>query len=292
MITLTNGHSFKYMVASGALAFDGKGWPWEWPLVWSRIIKPELFTIVLKTLTRHPRAGNLRWWKPWECVRLIRGGSVNKIGLTNPGIDRWCNEVAPHLDFGKMHIVGSIFGDEQELVEMAEMLNRFNLVAVEVNPSCPNTGHALQTAEAVVGGVMAVCRVSRHPVIVKVSVDQNYTVIADALKGFAQAISLNSVPWKTVFPHGPITPLAKLEAKVGGGGGGVSGKPAQKHNWRAVEELARQGALPVIAPSIMEFDDLARVRALGASAVSFGAIHLRTPWKPTSIVMDVDRNER
>ena len=101
MITLANGHKFKYMVASGALAFDGKGWPWERPLVWLGLIKPELFTVVIKSLTRNPRPGNLRWWKPWTCVRLIPGGSVNKVGLTNPGIEWWCKKVGPKLDFQK-----------------------------------------------------------------------------------------------------------------------------------------------------------------------------------------------
>ncbi len=92
MIALSNDHVFTYMVASGALAFDGKGWPWERPLVWSGLIKPELFTVVIKSLTRNPRPGNLRWWKPWTCVRLIPGGAVNKVGLTNPGIEWWCRE--------------------------------------------------------------------------------------------------------------------------------------------------------------------------------------------------------
>ncbi|MFA6295227.1 MAG: hypothetical protein WC666_02260 [Candidatus Paceibacterota bacterium] len=284
MITFSNDHAFEYMVASGALAFDGKGWFWEKPLAWLGIIKPELFTVVIKTLTRHPRPGNLRWWKPWTCVRLIPGGSVNKVGLTNPGIEWWCKEIGPHLDFLKFPLVGSIFGDEKELTEMAYMLNSFELVALEVNPSCPNTGHAMQTAEAVINSVKAVKHASRYPIIVKVSVDQDYLTIANGLKNIAEAISLNSVPWKTAFPNGEKTPLWKLEEKVGGGGGGVSGKPAQKCNWKAVEELSRQGVLPVIGPSVMEIDDLDRVRKLGAKAISFGAIHLRTPWRPTYIV--------
>ena len=284
MITLSNGHVIEYMTASGALGFDGKGWPWEWPLVWTGLIKPELFTIVIKTLTRHPRPGNLRWWKPWSCVRLIPGGSVNEIGLTNPGIDWWCEHIGPRINIAKQRLVGSIFGDEQELVEMAEMLNRFPLVALEVNPSCPNTGHRLLGTDDVIAGVEAVKRVSRHPVIVKVSVGQDYPAIAFCLQGIAEAITLNSVPWKTAFPKGTTSPLHRLEKRVGGGGGGVSGRPAQKYNWAAVKELAEQGSLPVIAPSIMEFGDLALVRALGASAISFGAIHLLTPWKPTSIV--------
>jgi dihydroorotate dehydrogenase len=173
---------------------------------------------------------------------------------------------------------------------MSVMFNRFKVVGLEVNPSCPNTGHAMQTAETVVRMVKNVARLSRHPIIVKVSVDQDYLTIARGLVGVAEAISLNSVPWKTAFPNGEKTPLRKLEQELerktgnGGGGGGVSGKPAQEHNWKAVRALASHGYLPVIGPGIMEFEDLARVRSLGASAVSFGAIHLRTPWKPTTIV--------
>ncbi len=291
MVKLSNGHSFKYMVASGALAFDGKGWFWERILVWLGIIKPELFTVVIKTLTLEPRKGNLCWWKPWtwlpfspwSCVRFITGGCVNKVGLTNRGITWWCEDVAPTIDFKKYSVAGSILGNEKELVEMAIMLNHYNFRALEVNYSCPNTGHAMNQAEAVIQSVKAVKKVSRHPIIVKVSVDQDYLAIAKGLEGIAEAIALNSVPWKTAFPHGEITPLRKLEAKVGGGGGGVSGQPAQKYNWAAVEALAKQGSLPVIGPSVMVYADLARVRELGASAVSFGAIHLDNPCRPTMI---------
>lgn len=283
MIKLSNGHVLDYVVASGSLAFDGRGWLWEKPLVRAGLIKPELFTVVLKTLTRHPRAGNLRWHKPWSCVRLLPGGSVNKVGLTNPGIEWWCRDVAPGLDYRRRSLVASIFGDAHELAEMAAMMNRFGLVGLEVNPSCPNTGHALETVEAVIRGVAAVKAVSHHPVIVKVSAGQDYRTIARGLMGVADAVALNSVPWELVFPESR-SPLWRLERQVGGGAGGVSGRPAQILNWRAVREIAADDTLPVIAPSIMDYADLERVRALGAQAVSFGAIHLRTPWKPTMIV--------
>lgn len=297
MISLSNGHTFEYMIASGALGFNGKGWIWEWPLVRLGLIKPELFTVVIKTLTRNPRPGNLRWWKPWTCVRFISGGSVNKIGLTNRGFEWWCDKIGPNIDFKKVSIVASIFGEKNELVEMTKWLNRFDLAGLEINPSCSNTGYALETAENVVETVKAVKAESRHPVIIKVSVDQDYLSIARGLDGIAEAISLNSVPWKTAFPNGEKSPLWKLEKKVGGGGGGVSGRQAQNLNWKAVEALARRGPLPVIGPSVMEFKDINRVRKLGASAVSFGAIHLPDhpvwlkPWtiftnpcKPTTFV--------
>jgi len=214
---------------------------------------------------------------------LIPGGSVNKIGLTNPGIEWWCKEIAPKIDFENVALIGSIFGNEQELVEMAEILNHFDLVGLEVNSSCPNTDHPIQDAETVVSDVRAVKRVSRHPIIVKVSVAQNCLTIARGLDGVAEAISLNSVPWEITFP-GKRSPLWRLEKKVGGGGGGVSGKSAQKYNWLAVRYLARQGVIPVIGPDIMEPENVGRIRNIGASAISFGAIHFRTPWSPTAIV--------
>ena len=283
MIRLSNGHRLDYVVASGSLAFDGRGWPWERPLVRAGLIKPELFTVVLKTLTHRPRDGNLRWYRPWSCVRLVSGGTVNKVGLTNPGIDWWCRDVGPKLDYQRVATVASIFGDAAELVDMTRMLNRFDLVGLEVNPSCPNTGHALLETETVIRGVEAVRAATRHPVIVKVSAAQDYRAIARGLVGTAEAVALNSVPWELVFPQAR-SPLWRLERAVGGGGGGVSGRPAQPLNWRAVREIAAEGTLPVIAPSIMDYDDLEAVRALGAGAVSFGAIHLLTPWKPTAIV--------
>lgn len=296
MITLSNGHAFEWMIASGAMAFDGRGWFWERPLVSAGLIRPELFTTVVKTLTRHPRKGNLRWWKPWECVALIEGGAVNKVGLTNPGIEYWCKHIAPTIDFHKYPTVGSIFGDEKELVECTLMLNRFLLKAIEVNYSCPNAGTGFAAVEALIRGVTAVAEVSRHPVIVKVSVAQDFKTIATRLKGIAEAVSINSVPWELVFQNSR-TPLHGLESRVKGGGGGVSGRPAQAYNWEAARELAELRSLPVIAPSIMELEDVETLKNLGAQAFSFGTIHLPTfpiwchpmsliqnPQKPTQIV--------
>lgn len=298
MITLSNGHSFEYMIASGALAFDGKGWPWERPLVALGLIKPELFTVVIKSLTRRAREGNLRWWKPWDCVRPIRGGAVNKVGLTNPGIEYWCEKIAPRIGLGSKNIMASIFGTRADLVEMAEMLNNWpQLKGIEVNVSCPNTGHAMDVAKEIIESVRAVTQVSRLPIIVKVSADQDYLAISKGLGMCAEAISLNSVPWSLVFPDRQ-SPLWRLEKRIGGGGGGVSGIPARRHNWDAANILATQGALPVIGSSVMEADDIFWLRKLGAKAVSFGTIHLpdypvwQRPWtiftnpcKPTRIVL-------
>jgi len=158
MIELSNGHKFEYMAASGALAFDGKGWPWEWPLRWLRILDPALFTVVIKTLTFKPRKGNLRWYNPFGCIRLIKGGTLNAVGLTNPGIESWCRKIGPQINSRKIPLVGSILSDvPEELAKMAIMLNDFDLVALEINASCPNTGaDFLRNIQNIVKGVKAV----------------------------------------------------------------------------------------------------------------------------------------
>ncbi len=289
MITLSNGHEFEYMVASGALAFDGKGWPWEWPLRWIKLIDLSLFTIVIKTLTRYPRKGNLRWYNPLGCVRPMRGGTVNSVGLTNKGIDWWCREIGPKVSRRNISLVGSIFSNEvKELTDMAEMLNSFDLVALEINASCPNTGEdLLVNTGKIIESCLAVKKVSRFPLILKVSVVHDVRVIfAGFNKDIIEAISINSVPWNIIFPE-KKSPLAHL------GGGGVSGKISQPLTWMLVGDLVcLTDDIPVIGPSVWDFEDIEKLREMGAKAISFGSIFLRYPWRPTMFVKkDMKRNQ-
>jgi len=283
MIYFSNGLYAQRFVGSGALAFNGKGWPWEWPLRWLGLIDTDPFVVVAKSLTRVPWKGNLRWWKPWECVRLIRDGSVNKVGLTNPGVEWWRREIGPRIKSRNIRLVVSLFGTTEELVEMTPMVDGFDIVGIEVNGSCPNAQHANET-EVIIRSVCAVVETTNQPVTAKLSVAQDYVAIAKGLVGIAEAVSINSVPWEKVYPGKP-SPLRRLEKRVGGGGGGVSGKAAQPFTWEAVRRICQEvPEMPVIAPSIWEYDDIAKVRALGAKAESFGAIFLRAPWRPTAFV--------
>ena len=107
-IRLSNGHELKYVIASGGLAYDGKGWLWDQPLRWLNLLDEQLFTTIIKSLTLPPREGNFRWYYPLGCVRYLRGGGiVNAFDLTNPGIDWWCRNVGPKIDSKKASLVGS-----------------------------------------------------------------------------------------------------------------------------------------------------------------------------------------
>ncbi|HEX5038191.1 MAG TPA: hypothetical protein VFX30_13625 [bacterium] len=281
MITFSNGHRCKFMTASGALAYDGGGWPWEKPLRWMGCIDPTLFTNVTKTLTQTPREGNLRWSHPWSVVKKIAGGGVvNAIGLTNPGIHWWLEFVAPNVPEDRHLVVSIEARSEMEVAEMVQLLDGQNIQGIELNFSCPNTqDHEDRTTEKIVAIGRKAAKLSHLPLIAKLSYTQDYIAVARELshEKRIEAFSINSVPWGVVFPDRP-SPLAAF------GGGGVSGKRVQDFTWGMVEELAIATAVPVIGPSVWEYDDIQRVTDKGAKAVSFGSIFVHHPTRPTKFV--------
>ncbi|MEN9649729.1 MAG: hypothetical protein RL094_696 [Candidatus Parcubacteria bacterium] len=287
-IVLSNRHRFSFMVASGALAFDGRGWPWERFLVNLGLIDTRLFTIVAKSITKDPRPGNLSWWHPWTCVWPIAKGWVNKVGLTNPGMDWWYRAVGSKVDRRSINLMGSAFGNKAELLAMIPMFNKCDLVGVEINFSCPNAKPGAQSIPDIVDAVEAVCNVSEHPIIFKASVNMPYLELLAEFqhRGLpVEAVSLNSVPWEMAFPE-HRSPLHRLEQRVGGGGGGVSGKAAQAKNWEAVSAIVHQpgNKIPVIGPSVWNYFDIPELFDMGAKAVSFGSIHIGRPTVPTNYV--------
>ena len=283
MIHQPNGHDVEFVVASGAMGFDGQGWFWDRPLVRLGLIDPSLFVIVLKTITREPIRGNMRVWRDifgFGCVRHIREGTVNAVGMTNPGFNYFYDEICPHLKDSGLRIVVSIEGTPEEIGYMTTRLNRIpGIIAVELNVSCTNIPNGIANTDTAVECVHQAHNASIHPIWVKVSVAQDYLAIARRVAGMVSAIDINSVPWK-IFDPKKRSPLAKL------GGGGVSGRAAMPFTWIAIKRLIDQGEkdscykIPVIGPSIWDYHDIERLQSLGASAFSFGAIHIPNLWKP------------
>jgi dihydroorotate dehydrogenase (NAD+) catalytic subunit len=278
MIRLPNGESIEFLTGSGALGFDGRGWWWEYPLRWLGLLNPHDFAVVVKTLTLRPRKGNLRWYAPWRCVRLIPGGTVNAVGLTNPGIEWWIRTSYPRMQRMELQIIVSLYAESvEEAHQLARLLAPLRITAIELNASCPNVPHE-STVSHVVQMAQAL-QAAGHPLIVKVGYDQPYVELAQALEGIADAIhAINAVPWHLVFPE-RVSPLAHL------GGGAVSGEPIRPFVREAVGKLRRATHLPIIAGGgIYTLRDLEELWALGARAFSIGTLFLRAPWRPNQLV--------
>lgn len=299
MIKLSNGHELEFLTASGALAFDGRGWPWEWPLRWWGKIDPHQFTITVKTIMPQKWAGNLRRSRPFDVLKFVsRGGSeihpisalarrdsiggvVNAIGLTGPGIDTWLERDYPVIERNGYKVIVSITGPEggQGCAEMARKLNGLkNVVGIEFNASCPNTDpKLLQNPSMVISQCHVIKAATSQPLLLKLSYGQDYPQIAKKVEGLVEAVSINSVPWKFVF--GDLTsPLKKY------GGGGVSGPVAKPFIWKMVSNLVKRTSVPVIGAGVWEYEDIAELKSLGASAFHFGTIFLPYPCRPTQFV--------
>jgi dihydroorotate dehydrogenase (NAD+) catalytic subunit len=280
VITLSNGEQVEFLTGSGALGFDGRGWWWEYPLRWAGLLNPHEFTIVVKTLTLRPRVGNLRWYAPWRCVRLIRGGTVNAVGLTNPGVDWWLRACYPRMQRMGLQTIVSVYPESvEEAQAFAQKLRGLQIAGIELNASCPNVAHCEAGTVQHVQAIAYALREAEHPLIVKVGYDQPYVAIAQAVEGIADAVhAINAVPWRLVFGE-RLSPLARL------GGGGVSGEPIRPFVRAAVQQLRAHTRLPIIAGGgIYTLQDLDELWALGARAFSIGTLFLRAPLQPNRLV--------
>lgn len=297
MIELSNGHRLEFLAASGALGFDGRGWLWEWPFRWIGLLDPHLFTVVIKTLFLKPWKGNLHWYAPWRVVKFISNqgktihpflalirpdlieGIANAIGLTGPGFEHWLKKDYPIIQGHNYKVIVSIAGGEEDCLKMVAILNELkNVVGIEYNASCPSFSlELLKNPQKVVRTSAVIVEASKHPVILKLGYTQDYCRIAKETEDRVEAIDINSVPWEVAYPD-----QKSLLAKYGGGG--VSGKIAQPFTWKMVEELAKSISTPIIGSSIWEYEDISRLKMLGASAYHFGAIFLPYPHRPTKYV--------
>jgi len=285
MIILDTGYCFEFTTASGAMGYDGRGWPHEQPLRWLGLLDTSLFTHEMKSITLPPRKGNFRIWKPWDCIRpLWRHGDiigfVNAYGLSNPGFDWWMNNVGTKVDSEKVPLIGSFFGEPNELEFMARNSNNVDFVAITYNGSCPNSGDdVLSNTKKNIKSCEVMATNSRHPLIYKASIAHNVEEIIPEIEGMIAAIEINSVPWNRIFPN-QKSPLAKY------GGGGVSGKIAQQLTWALAEKIANLTDVPVIVPSIWDYEDIETMRNKGFKAFSFGSVFMRHPCRPTQFVKD------
>ncbi len=277
MIKLSNGYGFEYLAASGALGYDGKGWLHErllGAIGWINF--PYELVRITKTLTPKPNRGNGKI----KTIRLIKQGAVNAMALPNPGVLWWCQKIGPKIDSAKILLFISLHSSNpKEFGEMAKTTSRFDLVGTEINVSCPNI-YSPNDYDPI--QIIKICeetkKKSNLPVLLKLSVTHEpyLDIFLPKLEGIVEAININTVPWSIVFPV-TKSPLHKF------GGGGVSGKPAQKFNWPFMKKLIDKTDIPVIAPSIWNFKDIATVRALGAKAIAFGSLFFR-PWLPPRFI--------
>ncbi len=126
--TYVNGIKFRnfLILASGTF---GKGYEL------SGVVNPELIGgIVSKTVTLNQKYGN----SPPR-IRETDCGLLNSIGLENPGVKGFLNDVYPKLENLPTEVILSVGGDKiSDYVDVVSELNKTNARVFEINVSCPN----------------------------------------------------------------------------------------------------------------------------------------------------------
>jgi dihydroorotate dehydrogenase (NAD+) catalytic subunit len=284
MITLSNGHTFTFCAAAGALGFAGEPYWWEKPWKWVNLLRPQEFTVITKTLTVSPRSGNYRWWKPWQTFRLLPHGTLNCLGLPNPGITSWYFNYAPILAKNGIKFILSIAPETIDDIKAFSIYTRAyelkfnNMVGIQLNLSCPNTqktkldlGEVIDAARAYIG----------LPVILKLGYYDDYISIAKKHGRLIDGIELiNTIPWSKLFRTTP-SPLKKY-----GYEGGVSGTYIAKYSSYALQQIKEHEiTVPIISGGgVYSYEEAVYRLKLGAAAVSIGTLFLRRPWEPNQII--------
>jgi dihydroorotate dehydrogenase (NAD+) catalytic subunit len=216
-----------------------------------------------KTVTPRPRAGN-----PPPRIAEVSSGMVNSIGLQNPGLDRFLE----NLDDWNVGLPLFLSVAADTLEEFAAMCKRIaseeRVAAVELNLSCPNVEHGgLQfcARPGTVQEVVAACRgaLLEKTLFVKLT---NESIVSNAMA--AEEAGADAV---TVINTIPALVVDSRERRVflRGGLSGLAIKPVAL---RAVYEVSRAVGVPVIGVGgVTSGADIAEFMLAGAAAVQVGA---------------------
>ena len=226
--------------------------------------------ILPKTTTPAPRAGN-----PPPRVAETPAGMVNSIGLQNPGVERFINELDA-FDLG-LPIFVSVAGDTvEEFGELCERLSEDKRIsAVELNLSCPNVecgGLTFCATPASVEEVVATSRaaVPGKPIFTKLTYEGVVeNALAAEVAGTDALTVMNTIPALTIDAR-------RREVLVRGGLSGPAIKPVAL---RAVYDVSRAVGVPVLGSGgVASGVDVAEFMLAGATAVQIGtASFVRDP---------------
>jgi dihydroorotate dehydrogenase (NAD+) catalytic subunit len=223
-----------------------------------------------KTTTPRARAGN-----PPPRVAETPAGMVNSIGLQNPGVEGFLQDLDA-FDLGVPLFV-SVAGDT--VAEFAALCERLagddRIAAVELNLSCPNVecgGLIFCATSASVEEVVGACRAAlpNRPIFAKLTNEGVVENARAAEAAEADALTvINTLPALTIDAH-------RQKVLVRGGLSGPAIKPVAL---RAVYEVAGAVEVPVIGSGgVVSGLDVAEFMLAGATAVQVGtASFVRDP---------------
>ncbi len=216
-------------------------------------------------------------------------GMLNGIGIQNPGIEAWAEEMGPKLPKITTSVWGSAVGrDAHGFATVAKGLEAAGVEAVEVNLSCPNLDDgqmfsfdATRSAEAVESVADAV----DVPVGAKLSPNTPdvVEVAGSCRRAGAGFVVLTNTAMGLGVSLGDRRPL------LSGGPGGYSGPGLKPISLRCVYEVHRaMPDVPIVGcGGVSTGADVLEYMLAGASAVAMGTILLAEPKAGARITREI-----
>ena len=223
--------------------------------------------VVTKSLGLEPRKGY-----PNPSVVDVGCGFLNAMGLPNPGVKEFLDELKAAHSGNQMTVIGSIYGGSvEEFAKTAKILSSGGVNAIELNVSCPHVkevgveiGQNPELVEAVVSKAKEAITL---PLFVKLSPNvTNITKLAQAAeRGGADAVvAINTIRAMAIDIE---TGRPILGNKVGG----LSGPAIKPVALRCVYEVSQAVKIPVVGcGGISDWRDAAEFLLAGATAVQIG----------------------
>ena len=232
-----------------------------------RVFKSGAGAVVTKSVGISPREGY-----PNPSAIELEHGIINAMGLPNPGIDNFSDEIK-ELKLSKKPVIGSIFGSNtKEFTNLANKMQEYGADALELNMSCPHAkGYGLEIGSdpKLVKEITSNIKKSvKIPVFVKIS--PNLTNIVEIAKAAESAkadaiVAINTVKAMKIDLE---TQMPILSNKIGG----YSGKAVKPIGIRCVYEISKNIKIPVMGVGgITTGEDAIEYFMAGASAVQIGS---------------------
>jgi len=294
--------------ASGVRGFFGEGY-WYHKWLWPFGLSFKGSTFVAKTTTLAPRKGNMELARGGitpkrlmpDCIVVKRreGAALNAVGLSGPGAEklfeagRWQKRKDPF--FLSFMAVGETLSKRiDELNGFMRLFEKHRAkfrapVGLQINLSCPNTGHDFSEIEHEAIMLLAHAASLRIPLVPKFSVVTPVETVARIARHQAcDAVCVsNTIPWGQVDAGLRKTLFGSLESPLAKyGGGGLSGAPLLP---LVLDWLERAGAARFPKPinaggGILSPDDALRTLAEGAESIFIGSAAFLRPTRVASII--------
>ena len=234
---------------------------------------------VTKTVTPLPREGN-----PPPRIAEADHGMLNSIGLQNPGVGTFVDDVLPRLALLGIPLWVSVGGfSARDYAAVCERLEEEDdVAALELNLSCPNVEEAPESAAELVAAVRRVTRKQLYAKLSPAAWDIAESARAVAAAG-ADGLSLvNTIRGLALDPATGRSLLAL-------GSGGYSGPALRPIALACVHACAQAVDLPIVGMGGVESGRHAHdLVSAAASAVALGTILFADPAAPGRIRVEFE----